>query len=388
MESIWDLRIYPRIPTKVFVQGALAMMLARVGSLNGLKQTKGSAFWLKWLKASLPSAKSMGRVVALMASEALRQVLRQIYTRLKRMKALGTTTHGLTALVLDAHESHASYRRTCSGCLKRTVKTRAGGRTQYYHRNVTAMLLSGDVHLLLDAEPMQPGEDEISAALRLLKRVLPNYPRAFDVVLGDALYADAKFFNFVVERGKDVLSVLKANNQNLLDDAEGLIGLSDPVPLPSLPKQCEAWDLSGFTTWPKVDAQVRVVRSRETEKIERQLDGQVEEIVHENTWVTTFSSDRAVTEAVIRLGHARWNIENQGFNEIVTRWHADHVYKHDATAIENFWLLLCVAFNIFHAFFYRNLKLSLRDGWSYLHVSRLMASEIYSTCPEPLARSP
>ena len=26
---------------------------------------------------------------------------------------------------------------------------------------------------------------------------------------------------------------------------------------------------------------------------------------------------------------ARWAIENEGFNELVTRWHGDHVYKHD-----------------------------------------------------------
>ena len=36
--------------------------------------------------------------------------------------------------------------------------------------------------------------DEVAAAIRLLERVCKAYPRAFDVVLGDALYARADFF--------------------------------------------------------------------------------------------------------------------------------------------------------------------------------------------------
>ena|SRR5689334_4810543 len=70
-------------------------------------------------------------------------------------------------------------------------------RIQFYHRQVTLMLLRGalpgreGVRLLLDHEPQRPGEDEVETALRLLARVIPAYPRAFDVVLADALYAKA-----------------------------------------------------------------------------------------------------------------------------------------------------------------------------------------------------
>ena len=43
--------------------------------------------------------------------------------------------------------------------------------------------------LLLDADPIRPGEDEIAAARRLFDRVIDCCPRAFDVALGDGLYA-------------------------------------------------------------------------------------------------------------------------------------------------------------------------------------------------------
>ncbi len=64
----------------------------------------------------------------------------------------------------------------------------------------------------------------------------------------------------------------------------------------------------------------------------------------------------ASTQRVVRLGHARWDIQNPGFNELVNAWHGDHVYKHDSNAIEAFWLTLLLAYNLFHAFVRLNLK--------------------------------
>ncbi|GAG43634.1 unnamed protein product, partial [marine sediment metagenome] len=69
----------------------------------------------------------------------------------------------------------------------------------------------------------------MAAATRLLDRVVRNYPRAFDVVAGDALYAQAPFFEFVLERGKDVLTVLKDERRNLLQDALGLFQQLEPT---------------------------------------------------------------------------------------------------------------------------------------------------------------
>jgi hypothetical protein len=76
--------------------------------------------------------------------------------------------------------------------------------------------------LLLDHEPQRTGEDEVTTALRLLVRVIGSYPRAFDLVLADALYATAPFFNFLLARGKHALTVLKDDRRNLYQDAAGL----------------------------------------------------------------------------------------------------------------------------------------------------------------------
>ena len=143
----------------------------------------------------MPSADTCGRVCAGLDPQPVRELQRALYTRLKRMKALEPPAHGLTVAVLDAHETHATCRQCCAGCLQRTIRTGAGAAVrehiEYYHRLVNLVLVGRDTCWLLDAEPLHAGEDEVAAALRLLERVVQAYPRAFDVVAGDGLYARA-----------------------------------------------------------------------------------------------------------------------------------------------------------------------------------------------------
>jgi len=352
------------------------MFLARLGSLNALEGAKKKPFWQRWLKGILPSADSMGRICTRMDPAPIRGINWQLYTRLKRNKVLQPLWHGLIALILDGHESHASYRRHCSGCLIREIKTDKGKKTQYYHRSVVAFLCTGGIPFLLDTEPQLPGEDEVTCALRLLKRIIENYPRAFDVVLGDALYTDPRLYNLLLDHGKDALTVLKDDRRDLIGDAKALFLGREPIQFDRGNKRVSCWDLEGFTSWPQVRVPVRVVRSCELGRIRRQLDGKVEEVTSEWLWVTTLSTARASSNAVVALGHSRWDIENKGFNESVTYWHADHVYKHDADAILVFWLLGMIAINLFHAFFSCNLKPALRARTTMLMAGRLVLAEI------------
>lgn len=385
LQSLIDSRPRPRISTEVVASSLLVMFLSRVGSLNALGQTRASRFWRVLLRQTLPSADSLGRIAALIEPTGLRAELVVLYSQLKANKALTPTGFGLMALALDGHESHTSYERHCEGCCLRIVQTRSGPRTQYYHRQVTALLLARDFPLLLDVEPQRPGEDEIVTALRLLERVLQHFPRAFDVVLGDALYTDPRLYNYLIDRGKDVLTVLKANHPSLLEDAQALFDSQPPTLRQSEPGQ-DLWDLSGFTTWPTVNRPVRVVQSIETRTVRRQATKQNEELHSTWMWVTTLSSARAGSKAVASLGHSRWRIENQAFRELAHPWHLDHVYRHQASAILVFELLGFLAFNLFQAFYHRNLKPVRRQ--SCLHIARQVKSELYGELMPPEAQPP
>jgi hypothetical protein len=388
LDAVSDARRRPQISTSVIVRSLTVMFLSRLGSLNALAQTRTRPFWFRWLGAGLPSADTLGRVAAQVELAGLREVHRQVYTRLKRGKALPPPAHGLIAGVVDGHESHATYRRHCPGCLARTIHAAGGDRTQYYHRHVTFQLVGDDWTLLLDAEPQRPGEDEVAAALRLLERVLTLYPRAFEVLLADGLYADPRVFNYLYSCGKDVLAVLKDNHPALLEDARSLFESTPPVGRRNRKRACQWWDLAGFTTWPQVQAPIRVVRSLETWTVRRQLDGQVEQQHTEWFWVTTLARARAPTGAVVQLGHARWAIENQGFNELTTRWHADHVYRHEPTALLVFTLLAMLCLNVFLTFYRRDLKPAARAATSRLHLARPVPAELYASPPATAPRAP
>lgn len=77
--------------------------------------------------------------------------------------------------------------------------------------------------LLLDIEPQLPGEGEREAAQRLLERVLNDYPRAFDVVVADALYCCAPFINFVIDCSKHIVVVAKDERMDIVKDAESFL---------------------------------------------------------------------------------------------------------------------------------------------------------------------
>lgn len=350
------------------------MIVARLGSLNALEEDKRNPFWRRWLGACLPSADTIGRVFARLDQTDLRSILHAVYDRLKRNKALDGTV-----LILDGHETTASYLRCCRGCLERTM---ADSRIQYYHRSVLAMLVGGRIPFLLDLEPQQKGEDEVACALRLLRRILHDYPRAFDLVVADGLYLRAPFVRFILKRGKDAVIVLKDERRDLLQDAQGIFRAeSATVETKGLILR-RIWDVEGLTSWTTLDVPIRVVRSLETRTVLRQRTGTPETITSDWIWATTLSKERASARTVVQAGHDRWLIENQGFREMTMFWHADHVYRHDPDAIMAFLLTLLLALNLFRAFVHLNIKPCLRVRHSQLYFARQLTAALLT---EPIA---
>lgn len=379
LDEVADGRKFPQIATSIVTRSIFTMCLGKLGSLNALEQLKGQSALKKHIGGKLPSADSVGRIGDLVVSDTIRDIGKKFYRQLKRNKALMPPAHGLMALIVDGHESHASYRRRCSGCMERDTGPEGSKRRQYYHRNVTALLVGADYSFLLDAESQKPGEWEVGCAIRLLERILKNYPRAFDVVLADALYANSTFFNFLLEHNKDIIAVLKDEQRDLLQHAEQFFaGVEPSGEYTDGGTRIKVWDGSGFVSWPQVNEKVRVVSTEETSRVTRQLNGKTETMKSSWKWVTTLSPLRANAKVVVQLGHNRWNVENQGFNELANQWHSDHVYRHGATAILNFWLMTMLAANIFEIFFQRNLKQCLRHAFTKQHIAQLITSELYN----------
>lgn len=377
LEQLRDRRRFPRIVTARVAQSLLVLFWSRLGSFNALAATARSRFW----RNRLPSADTCGYVCSRLELDDLRQAIHRVYAQLKRNKAL-PLNQGRDVAVLDGHESHVSYRRHCQACLKRTVRTEQGDRIQYYHRHVALMLLPGtlrpgpSLRLLLDIEPIRAGEDERAAAQRLLARVIRRYPRAFDLVLADALYAVAPFVRFLVDHGKQALIVFKQEAMELYQEAAAQLSDRPVVWGRYRGRRC-GWSDSGELHWAGVPVPVRVIRSRESWKTRVQSTGQVEPHQAHWMWLTTLPAWQLSLARVVSLAHQRWDIENYGFNELVNGWHADHLYKHEANAIEAVLLLICLAFDLYHAFILRSLKPQLRQNKPACYWARLILADLH-----------
>ncbi len=369
------------------------MASARLGSLNAMETAlggKGSPgkAWRRWMGGDLPSADRLGEVAALLELDDLRGVLLGFHRRRKRKKALPPLPGGLRVLIMDGHEMWTSHRRKCKGALSRTVevKTRNGveKRTQYYQRYVAAYLMGKTGRLLMDLEMLRPGEGEIAAAERLLRCLLAHCPRAFNVVAGDALYLDPRLCRLILDSKKDFIAVLKDENRTLIQDFRGVMKFEgEPERFSFNGKDCACHDIEGFTTWTQLDHPVRVVRSVETATIRRQLTRETEELSSEWLWATSLSKKQASTRCIVRIGHGRWSIENQGFNELVRYWHADHVYHLDTNAATAILLLIFLAYNLFHVWLERGLKPALRGQYNADYFARLLFADFYTVLTPP-----
>jgi len=338
------------------------MSLARLGSLNALEQEKQNKFWKKWTgNKTFPSADTNGRVYSLIVLDTIREAIKRLYDKLKRNKRLKSPPHGKIVLVIDGHESSSSFLRCCPSCLKRKLNN---NRIQYYHREVVAMLVFDDFNMPIDCEQQLPGEQEVTTSYRLLERVLRMYPRAFDLIAVDGLYVSAPFFKLAIKHKKDVIAVLKDERRELYKDVEGLRRLEQPIEEEILNRKCQIWDFENLTTWTQIGRDVRCVCSVEEKTVRRQKSKEKEKIISKWIWVTTLAKKDVSTIDIVKLGHSRWHIENQGFNELVNEWNANHVYKHSGNAIIGFWLTTMFAYIIFHAFFRFNLKPEVRKKYT------------------------
>jgi hypothetical protein len=138
---------------------------------------------------------------------------------------------------------------------------------------------------------------------------------------------------------------------------------------------------------------VRVVRSLETTTRRKRVGRkwQTKKETHDWIWATALSKREACTKTIVFLGHARWRIENQGFNELCKFWRLNHIPKHHPNAVLGFLLTLSRRrrdFDLFHLFWARNLKPQLRQRhtkifWAYLIAASWCSLVAPELCPNP-----
>lgn len=371
MAGLGDTRRRPQIATATVWLCVFAMFALRLRSFNALEQElRQPRRWEGWVGSGrTPSADTVGRVFSRLALAEQRQLVAALNRQAWRSKAIhGRPGEAYRVVAVDGHELWASRARCCAECLTREVTVGGAPVREYYHRVVVAQWVGVTPPAILDVERIRPHEGEVVAARRVVARVVATYGRLVDVITADALYLEAPFIRTVLAAGKHVVVVLKQEARDLYQDADRLRALG-PVPVVvEGPRTTRLWDLPELTSFPTLGRPMRVVWAEEQTEKRTRRGGRVQTVVEDKRWiwVTDLPPTVVPAAAIQRWGHARWDLENRGFNELATLWHMDHCFIHDAAALEGLLLTLAAAFLLTYLFYARNLKPAARR-----HLTRL-----------------
>ena len=366
LRSVRDGRSAPLIPLLPVLVCLVLGVVTRVGSyLDLAAQTANRRRWRQLCGLKKPlDHEIFGYVTERMQPEDWRQNQARVAKELKRNKALESCKiKGLLWLSLDANEHFASFSRTCECCCRRQVEiTGPDGKkikvTEYYHRYVFAHISGPQFNLLLDVEPILPGEEECAAALRLLGRIRRIYgPRFFDGVTVDGWYAKGPFLRALDKLGWRWVVVLKRQDMEVYQEGIQLSQGQKPCAAfrdQERGRQVQLWEVKNlrFSDGYTKAKSVRVVRSEEHWTERRVVGGHKCAKAQQSQWLWAACEGLSgyAAEVVYQAGHRRWGIENQAFNQLTQRYHLTHCYHHDPTSMLVQMLILVFAFTLFTAF--------------------------------------
>ena len=357
-----DGRPQPDIPSRAV---GLSLVLGEVVHIPSFLQLQAETKvpqWQAWVGYQQPiSHDTFGYVSEHLDPEQLRRAGRWIHRKLKRGKAFeNSKINGLLVVRLDANEQFCSDCRCCADCLRRevTCKDAAGQafkKTQYYHKQVYAQLSGPELSVILDFEPMRPGEEECAAALRLLRRLRQKHgPRFFDVVVVDSWYANGPFLKTVVtELGWPIIAVLKQERYEAYQETLALTqGQKPTLVVERAGRKVEIWDVRSVRFTDAYPGPVRIVRVQERWTERRRVGTAWKTEAKEQNWIWVVAGDwDGYDGTVIRdLGHLRWKIENNAFGELTQHWHLTHCAHHHPVAVVALLWIKIIAFTLFHAF--------------------------------------
>ena len=363
VRSVRCRRPYPTIPTRCLLLSLVFGVVMRAGSYLEVSQQTKRRRWrhlIHWSRSISDDA--FCYISERFRLEDLRQSLAQVNKTLKANKALESCRiNGLLFLSLDANEHFHSRSRCCPCCCQRELQELgADGKKQtvieYYHRYVFAQLNGPKLNVLLDLEPIRPGEAEAEAALRLLGRIRRVYGvRFFDAVTLDSWYVQGPFLKAVEKLGWAWAVVLKQERMEVFQEARTLSIAQKPAlefADQARDRQVKLWEVKDLDFSERYGGKVRVVHAEEHWLEQRVVGGK--KIPQPQTshwwWMVSTGLRDYPCQVVYEGGHRRWGIENKAFNELTQHYHLEHCYHHEPAAMLAQMLIVILGFVLFNAY--------------------------------------
>lgn len=323
------------------------------------------------IKGRIPKIDAVRDLLSKVKPNEIRNIHEEMIDIVKRNRVLKKgTIGGYIVAGLDGVELFSSTKKSCPNCLSRTNRA---GETEYFHRSVVCMTVGKSPHVILGQEMLKPrdgsekDEGELTGGKRLIERLRKRHGHFADVIVADALYLNAPFINTLKENGLEAVIRLKDERRLLFQDAESLFnnGEGKKESFRKEKKKIEVWDIQGFEM-ERCPYKLRVVRyhekwdeySKETERF---------------MWLVT-TLEEADYRVLWEMMNRRWDIEENGFHQLKTYYHAKHCYCHEA--VETIFNLIIIGFNVRELYLYRRNRRLTGSKISLKSINRIFCDEL------------
>lgn len=322
-------------------------------SLYRLLKPSGLQRWLSVPENLTISADTLGDALEKIDLQTLEDVGLRFFFRSNRMGQLRDGgPAGLRLAGIDMTEFFCSEHVHCEECLVREKTVKRFGEEkkvkEYYHRAVQLVLLGSDVPWTLGWEALKPGEGELTAALRLLNRILPKVRRHLDAVVGDGLYMCRPFWQCLDAHDLAGIAFLTREADEPYQELELFCETETPkVPLSFEKKGLVGWELESGAWEKDIGQKLRLCR---IDRLWFPIDGKHKNLRHRLRFATTLPKEVA-SLVRLRIGaQSRWEQENSSFWHLKMRSHLSHNYRHHPVAIMAIAWLCSLSLSLFCAF--------------------------------------
>ncbi len=269
---------------------------------------------------------------------------------------------------IDGVETFGSYKKDWNNSYKTKIKVKKYNEgkeeteEREYHKqiNLVAKIVGKKPGLILDYEKItDKGKNgkqqyEPDVGITLLRRIRKEYGRMIDIIVGDAIYLNKKFIKELLGMDYQCVLRLKDNNSSIIEDAEGIFKTKKPEEWKKPRKEVNRniHKERKIKAWTDVfeyeGIKVRVVKFEERynkTKKEEQVDV-----------IYVMSTDINISvQTINKIIHARWDIENNGFNELKNYWNMKHCFISDENAIDVMIETIIISYNLWEMYLYQHL---------------------------------
>lgn len=337
-------------------------MFSRHESLNQIlekihKRRKFKKLFSK--KEHIPKSHVFRDGIKELSVEGLKDINRAIISKAKENKLYRDgSIDGLVVVGIDGVETFRSYKKDWNNSYKAKVKVKEyeNGKKKEVEKethkqiDIFAKVVGKRPGLVLDYEVVTCNgnegkqEYEPNVGIKLVQKLKQSYGRGIDVIVADAIYMDSNFLREVKNEGYESVIRLKDNRKALIEEAEGLFKMQKAKVF-KIKREKE------IKSWSEV-VEYKGMKIKVVKFEEKMLDDKNKKI----DTIYAVSTDLSMKEETInKIMHARWDIENDGFNELKNYWNMNHCFMADEKGINVILQMIIMSYNLWELYIYGHL---------------------------------